>query len=788
MKKNLKSKRLIAGAAITAMLFGSGSVLAASELIAGPRGDGTAVNSHGWTLTPAGTQMALGNKPFGGAVSPDHKYLIVSNDGTTKTLQVVDLQQQQVVSQVKPPEGLFLGVAFSPDGKTVYASGLKNKIAVFQFDNGTLTEKAPIVMKGPTTSLSPAGISVSPDGNFLYTANNMNNSASMIDLTTGQVKATTAVGIHPYTSFLTQNDMLVVTNWGESSVSILNPSDMSLVKTIAVGLHPNAVAENPANGMIYVANSDSDEISVIDPHEQQVVQTISLAPYKGAQPGSIPNALTVSQDGKTLYVSNAGNNDIAVIDVSGPKAPEVKGLIPTAWYPSGVYLSGDNNRLMVFNAKGLGAGPNAKHQSIASLIQGSMSFIDIPDDKQLKQYTKQVEDNNTVYKANGDGWLTRLKGEQGHPIPQFADEKSPIKHVMYIIKENRTYDQVLGDLPKGNGDPSLTQFGRTITPNLHKLSEQFVTLDNFYADSEASPEGHDWTTAGIANDFKEKTYRQSDHLYDYEGRDSAEYAQNGHIWNNFMKHGLAFRDYGEFVIKNANKQWVPSDPSIGSNYDVNYPGWTLGVTDLQRFDEWNSEFQQFVQNGNLPSLEVIQMPGDHTNGTSPNTYTPQAFVAQNDLAIGKIVDAVSHSQYWKDTAIFVVEDDAQAGADHVDAHRTEALVISPYTQTGKVDSTFYDTVSMLRTQELIFGLEPMTQFDASSIPMLNAFTNHPNFATYELEQPQYPVNTKNGQNAPMAQVSMNLDFSRPDAADPDTLNRIVWAATKGDKPYPDKLR
>jgi YVTN family beta-propeller protein len=354
------------------------------------------VNSHGWTLTPAGTQVNLGNKPFGGAISPDHKYLVVSNDGSPKTLQAIDLLQQKVVSEVKPPEGLFLGVVFSPDGKTVYASGVKDKITVFQFDNGILTEKAPIVMQGAksidpflkTTSFSPAGISISADGKFLYSANNLNNSVSKIDISTGQVVATTNVGNHPYTAFLTHNGgMLYVTNWGESSVSVLNPNDLSVVKTIAVGLHPNAIAENPVNGMIYVANSDSDEISIIDPAKQQEIQKFSLAPYKGAQVGSIPNALTISQDGKTMYVTNAGNNDIAVIDLGSGKGngskeegngnnndnndgngPKVKGLIPTAWYPSGVFINEETKQLVVINTKGLGSGPNTQHQYIGSLI------------------------------------------------------------------------------------------------------------------------------------------------------------------------------------------------------------------------------------------------------------------------------------------------------------------------------------------------------------------------------------------------------------------------------------
>jgi YVTN family beta-propeller protein len=794
LKKWKVSKKLVV-AALATLILGSGSVYAAYNLVAGPQANGTGVTPHGWTLTPAGTQLSLGDFPMGGVLSPDHRYLVVSNDGQgTQSLQVVDIEKQQVIQTIpyQNGEGLYLGTAFSPDGKKLYASaGGNNKIRVFSFDHGTLTEQAPIMMKDQNnTNFTPMGLSISPDGKFLYVANNGANSVSKIDLSTGQIVATRQVGKDPYTTWISHDgNALYVSNWGESSVTVLNPNDLTVTKTISVGLHPNAITENPVTGLVYVSDSDSDQISVIDPKQEQVVQTISLAPYKGALPGSQPVALTVSPDGKTLYVANAGNDDIAVIDLGDGtirSEVKVKGLIPTAWYPSGVYT--DGKKLMVLNAKGLGAGPNTQHQYIGNMMQGTMSFIDIPDEKQLKKYTEQVKENNQVNKAEGDGWLSRLKGDKDFPIPRFADQHSPIKHVIYVIKENRTYDQVFGDMGKGNGDPSLVQFGKNITPNIHKLANQFVLLDNFYCDGEVSDPGHQWATAGESNDYSEKTW-----LPDYSGRKvygvdiPALKPKNGYLWDNAKRSGVSFRDYGEYINyweSPTNNKWIPDDPGIGNNYDPNYPGWDLSISDMTRYNEWEKEFKKFEQNDNLPQLEMVYLPNDHTAGTTPGQLTPQAMVAQNDLALGKLVDTVSHSKYWKDTAIFVVEDDPQDGLDHVDAHRTEALVISPYTQKGTVDSTLYDQVSMIRTIELILGMKPMNQFDASAIPMLNAFTNHPNFTPYTVEQPTYPLDAKNGQKAPMAQDSQKMDFSKPDSADHDKLNRAIWKATKGDQPYP----
>ncbi|WP_051317003.1 bifunctional YncE family protein/alkaline phosphatase family protein [Ectobacillus panaciterrae] len=779
----MKRGKLLA-ASFATFLIGTTSAFAAYSNFVGPHEDGTGVIPHGWTLTPSGKQVTLGDFPMGGALSPDHRYLIVSNDGQgEQSLQVVDVETQKVVQTIpyKSPESLYLGLAFSPDGKTVYASaGGNNKIRVFGFQNGILTEQSSILLTDTNkTNFYPGGISVSKDGKSLFVANNLNHSVSKVDLVTNQITKTIPVGKNPYTAFLSNDGKsLYVSNWGESSISVVDPENLTVKKTIPVGLHPNAIIENPTDGMMYISNSDSDTISVIDPQQQKEIKTISLSPYKKAPIGSQPNALSISSDGNTLYVTNGGNNDVAVIDL---KRGEVKGLIPTAWYPSGVYSY--DGKLMVLNAKGLGAGSNREGQYIGNMMKGTMSFINVPDEQQLKKYTKQVEKNNEIYKPTG------FSASDKFPIPRFENQESPIKHVIYIIKENRTYDQVFGDMGKGNGDPSLTVFGKEITPNIHKLANQFVLLDNFYANAEISAQGHNWSTAAQANDYVEKNwlanYSGRNRGYDFEGDNTAAYPKAGFLWNNAARSGVSFRSYGEFVSYDKNTgKYVPTDSSMGNNYNPDFPGYNLDISDLTRFDVWAKEFQQYVDNGSLPQLQIVRMPNDHTYGTRPGKLTPEAMVAQNDYAIGKLVDMVSHSPYWKNTAIFITEDDAQNGWDSIDAHRTTSLVISPYTQMGKVDNTQYDTTSMIRTMEMILGMKPMAQYDASAVPMINSFTDKPKFTPYKVEEPTYPLDRKNGETAPMAQESKQMDFSGADHADSEKLNKILWKATKGNEDYP----
>lgn len=794
---SLRKAALLIGAATVifagagAMALAQGNHLRRAAHQSQARRGGTQTTSYNWTLTPAGKQVTLGDFPMGGAMSPDHQYLIVTNDGQgEQSLQVIRTSDSQVVQTVsyKAPEALYLGIAFSPDGKTVYASaGGNNKIRTYSFQEGRLTEQAPIQMSGK--NYYPGGLVLSPDGKSLYVANNMDGSVSKVDLQAKQVSDTVATGHNPYTAILNRDgSKLYVSNWGENSVSVIDTRTFKVIHKVEVGLHPNAMAVNPRNGEIYVSNSDSDTVSVIAPATDQVVRTLSLQPYRSALTGSQPDALAVSPDGSTLYVANAGNNDVAVIAVThqGPKT--VRGLLPTAWYPTGVFLTGDGKGLFVLNAKGLGAGPNPGYQQgkygppneyIGSMIKGTLSTIPVPSQAQLSSYTRQVQQNDHF-----KGGETEKEHENASPIPRYTGQKSPIKHVIYVIKENRTYDQVFGDMGKGNGDPALTEFGYKVTPNIHRLANQFTLLDNFYADAEISAQGHNWSTAAKSNDYTEKNwmadYSGRNRGYDFEGTNPATYPQKGFMWDAANRSHVSYRDYGEFAHYDSNtKTWQPSDPTIGSNIDPHYPGWNLNISDLTRYDEWKREFDQYQHNGKLPALEILRLPNDHTAGTKPGMLTPSAMVAQNDYALGKLVDSVSHSRYWKDTAIFVVEDDAQDGPDHVDAHRTEALVISPYTQKGSIDSTRYDTASMVKTMELILGLKPMTQYDAAATPMLNSFISKPNTRSYKVVKPQQSISTQNQANAPMAAQSAAMDFSVEDRAPEQQLNEAIWKSVKG---------
>jgi acid phosphatase len=785
----------------------------------GPQPDGTAINPHGWFLTPAGQQVHLGDKPLGMALSPDGKTLVVSNDGQgTQSLQVIDRASGKVVQTIAyaAPEALYVGVAFSPDGSHVYASaGGNSKIRVYDVQGQQLTEKDPILLPkqldGKDINLFPAGLTVSGDGKTLYVADNLASALSVVDLASQTTTATVPVGHNPYTVVLSHDGHTAyVSNWGEETVSVVDVSGPvpKVGEPIEVGTHPSAMALNPQSSELYVANADSDNVSVIDTATNQVVRTINLAPYPGAKEGSSPNALAVSPDGNLLYVANATNNDVAVIRLDPVEdQDQVLGLIPTAWYPTGVTLSPDGGTLYVLNAKGLGAGPNpdgpnptknpesTPDQYIGSMIKGSMSVVDVTDPVQLALYTRQVVQNNGF----DEGSKVRVAGQpQEHVIPLRPGDPSPIKHIIYIIKENRTFDQVFGSLGKGNGDPNLNLFGDESAPNQRALAKQFVTLDNFYADSEVSADGWNWATGALANTYVQKNwpsnYSPRNRPYDFEGGNYStspgKDPTDAFIWDKLDDAGINFRNYGFRVFGGQVAGDPSTEPRLAAKTDLNFNGYDLSKPDAYanllgtpqptRIDEWLKEFNQYVTNENLPRVEFVRLPNDHTAGTKPGSPTPRAYVADNDWALGQLVDAVSHSKYWTSTAIFVVEDDAQDGPDHVDAHRTIAQVISPYTQTGKVDSTFYSQISMLRTMELIAGIGPMTQFDAAATPMLNSFTDTKNLTAYKAIKPaQSILDEKNSSSAPMAQIAQTLDFSTQDRAPEQVLNQMIWKSVKG---------
>ncbi len=758
---------------------------------AGPQGDGTGITPNGWTVTPAGArQVVLGDKPFGLALSPDARTLAVSNDGeSTQSIQLVDAATGAVRQTIPytSPQALFIGLAFSPDGARLYAAaGGNNKIRVYAMRDQHVTETTPITI--PLSSAPPnpfpAGLALAPNGKTLYAADNLGDALSVLDTAAGRATAAIPVGPNPYAVALSRNGRAAyVSDWGGQTVSVVDTAALTVTHTITVGTHPGALALNPVRDELYVANNDADSVSVIDTTTNAVVRTIGLAPYPHAPVGANPNALVVSPDGNTLYVANAGDNDVAVVKLgSAATADTVAGLIPTAWYPTGLAVAPAGGRLYVANAKGLGAGPNPKgpnsytdailrsspdptvvqawdDQYVGAMIKGTLSFVDVPGDAQLAQDTQQVIANNGFDQGEhggaGTGTGTGTGAGTGTVIPRHPGDPSPIKHVIYIVKENRTYDQVLGDLnrPGANGDPALTLFGRAVTPNQHALARQFVTLDNLYANGEVSADGWYWSAGANANAYIQKTWPSS--YTDYASRNrtgdthpfaTAPNADPYHafIWDRALAAGVSLRHYGWWTDGKAPNVHVRAiAPELAPYTDPNYTGFNMNVTDRSRIAAWKQEYAQYEATHTLPALELMWLGDDHTNGIGPTALTPKAMLADNDLALGQLVDTVSHSPDWKDTAIFVLEDDAQAGPDHVDGHRMIAQVISPYTQIGKVDSSFYSTVSMLRTMELILGLHPLTQFDAAATPMLNSFTDRPNVAPYAAITPTQSLDEMN---------------------------------------------
>jgi YVTN family beta-propeller protein len=779
---------------------------------AGPQGDGTGITTVGWRVTPVGRQTTLGDKPFALAAAADGHFLVAVNVGQwTQSVQVIDTSTSQVTQTISyhAPEAVYGGITFSPDGRRLYVSGGgDNKVRVYDVSHGHLTETNSIAIAvAGNANPFPTGLAVSADGHTLYVADQLADAVSEVDLYGSHPTTTVPVGHNPYAVRLSADGRRVfVANQGANTVSVLDAGTGAVAATTTVGTHPDAFTTD-RRGRLYVSNGDSDTVSVLDPAGTSLLDTIGLAPYPGAPVGSNPEGLTVSPDGRTLYVANAGDNDVAVVDLARPGHARVAGLIPTAWYPTGVALAG--HALYVTNAKGLGAGPNPNgpnpytddtkrgndawaSQYVGSMIAGTLSTIALPDRARLAAYTRKVAANDGFAGGAGGHAVT------GTVVPQRPGGPSPIKHVIYVVKENRTYDQVFGSLGKGNGDPSIDLFGNDSAPNARALQRKFVTLDNFYAASEVSADGWNWSTAANANPYVQQSwlanYGGRNKPYDFEGGNLATAPNatptDAYLWDRLSDAGVPYRNYGFFT---GGGIVDPVDPVLGAHTDLTFTGYDLNCPDapdgftprsvscgLPRIQAWEQAFNGYVANDSLPTVEFVRLPNDHTHGTSPGFPTPRAYVADNDYALGRLVDDVSHSKYWSSTAIFVVEDDAQAGPDHVDAHRTIAQVISPYTQTGRVDSTFYSTVSMLRTIELLTGLRPLTQFDALATPMANSFTARPNLSPYTVVKPADSITGEvNGATAPLAAASDAQNFAKEDRADPQTLNQAIWQSVKG---------
>ena len=767
---------------------------------------------NGWSLTPAGNSLPLGDLPLNIAVSSSRRYLAVTNNGqSTQTLQLIDAMKQQVLDSVIIPKS-WLGLAFSANEKFLYASGgndnriLKYRVSPAARPALVLVDSIPLGKPWPE-KISPAGIAVDDRRHLLYVVTKDNNSLYIVDLATKVILQRLDLGGEAYTCLLSKDGkQLYITCWGCDRLLIFDTEHRSFTgQGIPVGDNPNDMCRTKDGRWLFVANANDNSVSVIDVRHVKVVETLNAALYPNSLPGSTTNALALSTDNKTLYVANADNNCLAVFDISTPGSGRSKGFIPVGWYPTAVQVI--RNTIWVANGKGFSSmanplGPNPMErrqevnyqqgdrkkmqpvQYIAGLFKGTMSIIPEPDEKLLGDYSALVY-QNTPYTRAGE---LETGGAAGNAVPMKVGDPSPIKYVFYFIKENRTYDQVLGDVKEGNGDTSLVLFGEKITPNQHALVKEYALLDNFYVNAEVSADGHNWSMGAYATDYLEKTWptayggRGGD--YDAEGNRAVANNKGGFIWDDCQRAGVSYRSYGEFGKGGApdKKDGVPNPliKALVGHYCQSFTGWDLSVWDTTRFSQWKADFDSLMTAGALPSLNVIRIGNDHTAGLRRGQPTPFAYVADNDLAVGEFVEYLSKSPVWKESVVIILEDDAQNGPDHVDAHRSPVYIAGGLVKRHFVDHTLYTTTSVLRTIELILGIPPMTQYDASSTAMWRCFSTDADLTPFRALPSNIDLREKNTAWNEWAKKSAGLDFAREDRVPDNLFNEILWKGIKGD--------
>ncbi|MCW3115544.1 MAG: beta-propeller repeat protein [Segetibacter sp.] len=756
---------------------------------------------NGWHLSPAGRSIALGDLPLNLAVSTSKKYIAATNNGQSiQSIQLIDPKTEKVLSNVIIPKSWY-GLKFSADEKFLYASGGNdNWIYQYAIVNNKLKLKDSIILgKKWPEKISPAGIEIDDAAKLLYVVTKENNSLYVVSLADKKILQQLPIHKEGYACLLSPDKKeLYISSWGGDKILVYDTKQRKLTDEIAVGDNPNELLLNKSGTTLYVANANDNSVSVVDIKKRKVLEVLNAALFPNAPEGSSSNGLALSTNEKNLYVANANNNCLAVFDVSIPARSKSKGYIPVGWYPTNIKVIG--NKIFVANGKGFTSysnpdGPNPmrnqelvlRHMGdtsalvrpgyIGGLMKGTMSIIDEPSDATLAAYSKAVY-TNTPYTKERE---TVSQGETGNPIPMKVGAKSPIKHVFYIIKENRTYDQVLGDIPEGNGDTSLVLFGERITPNQHKLVREFVLLDNFYADGEVSADGHNWSTSAHATDYLEKnwvtSYGGRGGTYPGEGKKEIANPKRGFIWDYCKRAGVSYRTYGEFA--DGGK---PNIPVLINHVSPTYTGWDLTVPDTTRYFQWQREFDSLVKINAVPQFNSLRFGNDHTEGLRRGSATPFAQVADNDLAVGLFIEHLSNSPLWKESVVFIVEDDAQNGPDHVDAHRTTAYLAGPFVKRNFVDHTMYSTSSMLRTIELILGLPPMSQYDAAATPMFKCFTATPNLAAFKSLPSNINLLDKNpaNNNSNTAILSDKIDLSKEDMVPDMLFSQIIWKAVKGE--------
>lgn len=759
---------------------------------------------NGWHLTPAGGRLTLGDLPLNIVVDAKGHYLAVTNNGqSVQSLMLIDTRTGRITDSVVVPE-LWLGLAFNSSGNKLYASGGNdNRIIIYNADKGKLHFSDTLILgiKG-AHNISPAGLSVDDKNHSLYVVTKYDSCLYVFDLNTKKITGHHKLPAEGYTCLLSPDTkLLYISVWGGGQIAIYNIREDKFTGYINTGNHPNDMALTHNGDFLFVANANDNSVSVISTKNNKVIETLDAALYSGSPEGSTTNSVALSSDNKLLYIANADNNMLAVFDVSTPGHSFSKGFIPTGWYPTCVRVFQDT--LYVANGKGFASypdpyGPNPsskKEQTLyhigdtnhprgkqyigGGLLQGTMSIIPEPTAEQLAVYSQAVYDNTPFRKDK----MLVTNSPVNNPIPERVKGPTPIKYVFYILKENRTYDQVLGDMSQGNGDSTLCLFPKKITPNEHAIASEFVLMDNFYVDAEVSADGHNWSMGAYANDYVEKTwptnYGGRGNIYDYyAGVNKIANPPSGFIWDDCLAHHIRIRNYGEFADNGK-----VNEKKLAKRTCPDYPGWNLAIQDVFREGIWERDFDSLLHLDSVPQFNSIYLPDDHTSGMAKGAFSPFAAVADNDLALGRVIAHLSLSPIWKKCAVFVIEDDAQNGPDHVDAHRSIAFVAGGMVKKNFIDHTLYSTSSVLRTIELILGLPPMSQYDASATPLWNcfSFSIHPQYAVREAE---IDINKRNTAYSELMRKSNLFHLEEADEVPMEAFNEVLWKAIKGDVPMP----
>jgi DNA-binding beta-propeller fold protein YncE len=750
---------------------------------------------NGLNLAPAGNTFDVGNMPLSGLISPEGKLILLLSGFREQGVQVVDPVSQKV-TQTLLQDGAFLGIAFSRDGKTLYASGANgNVIHVYKWKDSAAELSGSILLDPPDQKKKiaryPAGIAVSPDGRYLFVAENCTDTLAAIDLQSNTVVDRKPAGHYPYTVVSASDGTLYVSAWGGNGITrfktdphtgMLQQSD-----SLVVLRHPSTLLLNSKGNRLFVVSGSTDKIGIIDTGSFRLIRTLRDLPPLSPE-GSSPNAIALSRDGSKLYVAEGMNNAVAVFQLSSESAgipqtakqDQLLGRIPVGWYPTAI-LAGKNG-LYIINGKGRGTRANPKaSQGLAyaktpteyTLGQLNGTITKLPyqfSPDELQKHSQHVAD------------LNRWKG-----TPQKV-QLPPFRHVLYIIKENRTYDQVFGDVSQGDGDPSLVFFPQTCSPNHRAIAERFGLFDRFFVNAEVSAQGHPWSTSAYVTDFTEKTVQSA-----YSSRRDAEADEDdvadpatGYLWDLAKRAKISLRVYGEYAKLGPDQKTYQSTKAGASAYtSPTYPSYDLNIPDQERANAWLKEFQGFIKTGSMPALQIFHLPNDHTAAAKAGLGTPQAMFADNDLALARIIEALSNSIFWKDTIVFVVEDDSQSGPDHVDSHRSVLLIASAYSKRGTIHR-FVNTTDVIATIEQILKLGSLSQFDFYGKPLHEIFSSKPDLTPYKALIPEQSLQEKNPEGA-NARKSDSLRLEKEDLSDDDLFNRILWVAIKGTEiPFPEQ--